>query len=85
MNLSTRKTRKRELLDEMNRVVPWAVLIALIEPHYPKGKTERQDRPPAVLDLGDAAADLPPPLHRISASACEIAWVAQAAAMLSMP
>jgi len=41
LNLSTRKTRKREFLDEMNRVVPWAALIALIEPHYPKGKTGR--------------------------------------------
>lgn len=41
LNLSTKRTRKREFLDEMNRVVPWAQLIALIEPHYPKGKTGR--------------------------------------------
>jgi transposase, IS5 family len=41
LNLSTKKTRRREFLDEMNRVVPWSVLVALIEPHYPKGKTGR--------------------------------------------
>jgi len=41
LNLSTKRTRKREFLDEMNRVVPWAQLTALIEPHYPKGKTGR--------------------------------------------
>ena len=41
LKLSTKRTRKREFLDEMRRVVPWAELIALIEPHYPKGKTGR--------------------------------------------
>ncbi|CAJ0780363.1 hypothetical protein R8510_04734 [Ralstonia chuxiongensis] len=39
--MSTKRTRKRELLDEMDRVVPWAELMSLIEPHYPKGKTGR--------------------------------------------
>ena len=38
---SPKRTRKRELLDEMNRVVPWAELTMLIEPHYPKSKTGR--------------------------------------------
>ncbi len=33
-----KRTRKREFLDEMNRVVPWGDLTKLIEPHYPKGK-----------------------------------------------
>ena len=41
LKLSTKRTRKREFLDEMQRVVPWAELIALIDPHYPKGKTGR--------------------------------------------
>jgi IS5 family transposase len=31
--LSTKRTRKREFLDEMRRVVPWSRLITLIEPH----------------------------------------------------
>ncbi len=39
--LSPKRTRKREFLAEMSRVVPWAELTMLIEPHYPKGKTGR--------------------------------------------
>ena len=41
LKLSTKRTRKREFLDEMQRVVPWAELIALIAPHYPIGRTGR--------------------------------------------
>jgi len=41
LNLSTRKTRKREFLEEMERVVPWTVLVQIIEPHAPKAKTGR--------------------------------------------
>jgi IS5 family transposase len=39
--LVTKRTRKREFLDEMNLVVPWAELIGLITPHAPAGKTGR--------------------------------------------
>ena len=31
----TKRTRKREFLDEMNLVVPWAELVGLIAPHAP--------------------------------------------------
>ncbi len=41
LNLSTKKTRKREFLEEMERVVPWAVLVQIVEPYYPKAKTGR--------------------------------------------
>jgi transposase, IS5 family len=41
LNLSTKKTRKREFLKEMERVVPWKVLVQIVEPYYPKGKTGR--------------------------------------------
>lgn len=41
LNLVSRRTRKREFLDEMDVVVPWAELIELIEPVYPRGKTGR--------------------------------------------
>jgi hypothetical protein len=41
LNLSTRKTRKREFLEEIERVVPWAVLVQIVEPHYPRAKTGR--------------------------------------------
>ena len=41
LNLSTKRTRKREFLDEMERVVPWSVLVQIVEPHYPRAKTGR--------------------------------------------
>jgi IS5 family transposase len=47
LDLSTKKTRKREFLEEMNRVVPWAELVALIEPHSPRAKT---GRPPFAIE-----------------------------------
>ena len=47
--LVTKRTRKREFLDEMNLVVPWSELVGLIGPHAPAGKT---GRPPfAVLTM----------------------------------
>jgi IS5 family transposase len=49
LKLSTKRTRKREFLDEMDRVVPWDALIALIEPHYPKGRTGRPPFPIVVM------------------------------------
>src|ERR1700761_1175780 len=49
LDLSTKRTRKRDFLDEMRRVVPWSRLIALIEPHYPKGKTGRPPFPVATM------------------------------------
>ena len=45
--LATKRTRKREFLDEMNLVVPWAELVGLIEPHAPAGKT---GRPPFAVE-----------------------------------
>ena len=35
-DLSTKRTRKREFLDQMERVVPWA---ALVQPYYATHKT----------------------------------------------
>ncbi|MFN3612748.1 IS5 family transposase, partial [Tepidimonas sp.] len=34
--LRTKRTRKRAFLEQMDRVVPWAELVALIEPYAPK-------------------------------------------------
>ena len=47
LNLSVKKTRKREFLSEMARVVPWAALVELIAPYYPEGKN---GRPPFLLE-----------------------------------
>ena len=42
-------TRRERFLAEMDRVVPWAELCALVEPVYPKGTTGA-GRPPLPLD-----------------------------------
>lgn len=46
-DLTTKRTRKREFLDEMNRVVPWAKLVELVTPHAPEGK---RGRPPFAVE-----------------------------------
>lgn len=46
LNLSLKKTRKRAFLEQMERVVPWNELVALIAPYYPEGKN---GRPPFAL------------------------------------
>jgi hypothetical protein len=47
----TKRTRKREFLDEMNLVVPWAELVALIAPHAPTRKPKGGRPPFAVATL----------------------------------
>ena len=47
LNLSAKRTRKREFLEQMDRVVPWTALISLIEPVY--GKKSGVGRPPFAL------------------------------------
>lgn len=48
LNLTTKRTRKREFLDEMNRVVPWAALVELVQPYAPEG---RRGRPPFAVEV----------------------------------
>lgn len=43
-----RRTRREKFLAEMEQVVPWAELVAVIEPHYPKAG--RRGRPPMPLE-----------------------------------
>ena len=45
----TKRTRKREFLDEMTLVVPWAELVALIAPHAPTRST-KGGRPPFAVE-----------------------------------
>ena len=47
LNLSLKKTRKREFLEQMQQVVPWPALVASIAPYYPEGRT---GRPPFSLE-----------------------------------
>jgi len=46
LDLNLKKTRKREFLEQMEQVVPWAALVELIAPYYPQGRT---GRPPFSL------------------------------------
>ena len=49
LNLSTKRTRKREFLSQMNRVMPWGDLVAVVSPYTRESKT---GRPPfAVLTM----------------------------------
>jgi len=43
----SKKTRRALFLEEMEKVVPWAKLCALIEPHYPKAGN---GRPPVGVE-----------------------------------
>src|ERR1051326_5423929 len=62
-----KRTRREQFLGEMNAVIPWAELIAIIEPHYPTGQGGRRAMPLARMlriyflqhwyDLSDPAAE----------------------------
>ncbi|MNO18248.1 hypothetical protein D3C76_79630 [compost metagenome] len=41
----SKQTRRERLLAEMEQVVPWSALVALIEPHYPKADGCRKPYP----------------------------------------
>ncbi|WP_284430223.1 IS5 family transposase [Acidovorax sp. SUPP950] len=43
LGMTAKRTRRREFLDEMEKVVPWAELVALVSPYLPEGK---RGRPP---------------------------------------
>ena len=40
-------TRRERFLAEMEKVVPWARLVSVVEPHYPAGK---RGRPPIGIE-----------------------------------
>ena len=47
LSLTTKRTRKREFLAQMDRVVPWAALVDLVAPFAPEGK---KGRPPFAVE-----------------------------------
>jgi transposase, IS5 family len=47
LGTSTKRTRRREFLDEMERMVPWSELVAQIAPFMPEGK---RGRPPFPVE-----------------------------------
>lgn len=62
-----RVTRRERFLAEMNAVIPWAALVALVAPHYPRPKRGRPPMPLETMlriyflqqwfDLSDPAAE----------------------------
>ena len=44
---TNKRTRKREFLEEMQRVVPWGALVELVTPYAPEG---RRGRPPFSVE-----------------------------------
>src|SRR5574338_678265 len=44
-NAKGKTTRRERFLSEMDQVIPWSRLLALIEPHYPKGSGGRPVMP----------------------------------------
>ncbi len=44
-----KKTKREQFLAEMDQVMPWTRLFALVEPHYPKG-SPAGGRPPLALE-----------------------------------
>ena len=45
LTTAKKQTKREKFLSEMEAVVPWQALIALIEPHYPKA-SKKGGRPP---------------------------------------
>ena len=50
LTTARKQTKREKFLAEMEVVVPWAALIALIEPHYPKA-SKKGGRPPYTLAM----------------------------------
>ncbi|MBQ0929005.1 IS5 family transposase [Ideonella alba] len=46
---TAKRTRRREFLDEMEKVVPWADLVALVSPYLPEGKRGRPPFSPETM------------------------------------
>ena len=45
--IAKKTTRKRKFLEEMNKVVPWRALVALVESHAPPADRGRQGGRPS--------------------------------------
>jgi len=93
LNLSTKRTRRCEFLAQMERVVPWAQLVALVAPHAPEGK---KGRPPFAVEtmlrihfmqqwfkLSDPAME--EALHDVPSSASSRVWAGTAGCLTRAP
>lgn len=49
LGVTAKRTRRREFLDEMEKVVPWADLVALVSPYLSEGKSGRPPFSPETM------------------------------------
>ena len=49
LGMTAKRTRRREFLEEMEKVVPWADLVALVSPYLPEGKRGRPPFSPETM------------------------------------
>lgn len=49
LRMTAKRTRRREFLEEMEKVVPWADLVALVSPYLPEGKRGRPPFSPETM------------------------------------
>lgn len=49
LGMTAKRTRRREFLDEMEKVVPWVDLVALVSPYLPEGKRGRPPFSPETM------------------------------------
>ena len=49
LGMTAKRTRRREFLAEMEKVVPWADLVALVSPYLPEGKRGRPPFSPETM------------------------------------
>ena len=49
LGMTAKRTRRREFLDEMEKVVSWADLVALVSPYLPEGKRGRPPFSPETM------------------------------------
>ena len=69
LNLTTQRTRKREFLAQMERVVPWGALVELVAPFAPESK---KGRPPFAVETM-LRVDFMPQWFTLSDPAMEVA------------
>ena len=50
----SKRTRRERFLDEMDAAMPWAELLAPVEPHYSKGEVGRQKLALSAVEGGGA-------------------------------
>lgn len=75
-----KKSRREQFLETMDAVMPWAELLALVEPHYPKGKAVRRWAWASCFGFTSCSTGLPcrtlgPRMRSMIRRRCAVLWV----------